>query len=479
EFGVSIVELARLEPAPGPDPAPPATRATRVPGWVLVTLVAIGAALRLLWSTTFGLSFDETFTAMAGRRSLGNLFDFLSHQDSHPPLDYLLRLPLARAGAGDLAFRAPSVVFSVAALALFAWWMRDRGWAGAVATGLLAVSGFEIAYGGEARMYALLQLIGIAVAVIAEAWLVTPRRWHTWAVGGLVFVGLCDHVSVALLAVGLFALAGIRRDRAAWRWRAGVVAGGVGWAAVWGTSFLTQARVHHPSWIPLTTLDGVLDVVAGHVTYTDGVRLVVLAAIAAGAVCLARRGGPLFQVWVVCGVVPFALAATVGVFTPFFLDRTVTAEAWAPVLAVGFLVDAAARRWRPLGITAAVAVVLVALPGTLTMLGGTWFYDLTIEQLGRSARPGDVVAVTPAWYGPLTDWRVGVRSEIGPATPSPVPIDETDSFRLTGARATGRVWLVEYGSSRPSLAGYVKCGPTWTHGETTLLCLEPRQPHPE
>jgi hypothetical protein len=231
--------------------------------------------------------------------------------------------------------------------------------------------------------------------------------------------------------------------------------------------------VHHPSWIPLTTVDGTLDVVAGHVTYTDGMKFVVLAAVGAGAVFLCRRGGRLVQVWVACGVVPFVLAATVGVFTPFFLDRTVTAESWAPILAVGFLVDAAARRWRPFGIVAAVGVVLVALPGTLTLLGGTWFYDLTIEQLGRSARPGDVVAVAPAWYGPLTDWRVGVRSELGPATPTTVAVDNTDSFRLTGARATGRIWLVEYGSSRPALAGYVKCGPEWTHGETTIRCLDP------
>jgi hypothetical protein len=179
-------------------------------------------------------------------------------------------------------------------------------------------------------------------------------------------------------------------------------------------------------------------------------------------------------VWLACGVVPFAFAAVVGAFTPFFLDRTVTAEAWAPILAVGFLVDAAARRWRPLGIAAAVAVVLVSLPGTLTLLGGTWFYDLTIEQIGHSARPGDVVAVAPAWYGPLTDWRVGVRSEVGPAVRTRVPIPDTDSYRLTGAPATGRIWLVEYGSSRPPLTDYVRCGPAWTHGETTLLCLEAR-----
>jgi hypothetical protein len=244
-------------------------------------------------------------------------------------------------------------------------------------------------------------------------------------------------------------------------------------------SFLTQARVHHPSWIPLTTVNGALDVVAGHITHTNGVRLLVLALVAGGAVVLARRAGNLFRVWLACGVVPFVLAAAVGVVTPFFLDRTVTAEAWAPILAVGFLVDAAARRWRPMGIVAAVAIVLVALPGTLTLLGGTWFYDLTIEQIRASARPGDVVAVAPAWYGPLTDWRVEVRSELGPAVTTHVPLVDTDSYRLTGARPTGRIWLLEYGIARPSLAGYTRCAPTWTYGETRLLCLDPQELHPE
>ena len=227
--------------------------------------------------------------------------------------------------------------------------MRDRGWAGATATALLAVSGFQISYGSEARMYALLELLGVAAAVVAERWVVSPQRWHAWAIAGIVFVGLLDHVSMSLLAIGLFLLAGIRTDRVAWRWRGGVVIGGFAWAAVWGASFLTQARVHHPSWIPMTTLDAVGDVIAGHVSYTDGVKYLVLLAVAAGAVFLFRRERPLFSVWLACGILPIALAAAVGAVTPFFLDRTVTAEAWAPVLAVAFVVDAAARRWRALG----------------------------------------------------------------------------------------------------------------------------------
>src|SRR5262245_12581727 len=93
----------------------------------LVGLVLLGAAVRAWQLGAFGATFDESFTAMAGRRSVGDLLDYLRAHDSHPPLDYLLRAPIARAGLSDAALRLPSFVFAVAALALFAWWMRDRG----------------------------------------------------------------------------------------------------------------------------------------------------------------------------------------------------------------------------------------------------------------------------------------------------------------------------------------------------------------
>src|SRR3954468_20764760 len=106
----------------------------------LVVLVAVGVVLRA-WRLGFnGLSYDESFTAMAARMPLDRLFNHLRTKDTPPPLDYLLRAPFARAGASAVVLRLPSFFCSVGALVLFAWWMRARGIAGLVATAVLACS---------------------------------------------------------------------------------------------------------------------------------------------------------------------------------------------------------------------------------------------------------------------------------------------------------------------------------------------------
>ena len=74
-------------------------------------------------------------------------FGYLEVRDSYPPLDYLLRAPLARVGSDEFWFRFPSVVCSIGAVALFAWWMRRHGIQGMIATALLAVSAFELVHG--------------------------------------------------------------------------------------------------------------------------------------------------------------------------------------------------------------------------------------------------------------------------------------------------------------------------------------------
>jgi hypothetical protein len=438
----------------------------------LVTCVVGGAVLRVLWARHYGLSFDETFTAMAGRRSVGDLVAYIREADSHPPLDTLLRSPLAHAGVGNFEFRIPSLVFSVAALALFAWWMRTRGVAGLAATAVFALSGFAVLYGSEARMYALLQLVGVGAAMTADSWLRAPRRFHAVLVGCLVLIGCLDHSSMFLLAAGLLAVPGFRNDREAWRWRAAIAVGGVAWAVLWGVPFLDQVQGQHSSWIPPTTARAVLDGVVSLVTFTDGVKLVVAVAIVAGAILLARTDRTRFRVLCTCGALPIAMAAIIGMFSPFFLNRTLTLMLWAPILAVGVAVGAVWDRWRPLGITAFAALLLLTASGTADSLRGVWEYDLSIDRVVATARPGDVVAVVPTWYAPLVDWRVAVREPLGPTARVRLrSIADSVAYRVEGAPATGRIVLLEFGASHPDLSRFDTCAHVWTFDSSRVRCL--------
>jgi hypothetical protein len=457
-------EQSRRELVDSSTPRPASTR-------LLVALVVVGTALRLVWILHNGSSFDESFSAMIGRRSLGGILDALRTTDSHPPLDYLLRAPLARAGHGALGMRLPSFVFSVGALSLFAWWVRGRGIAGLVAVAVMAMSPFQIMYGGEARMYALLELLGVAGVVLGEAWLRAPKRWHAPVAGALVLIGVFDHVSGFLFAAGLLALAGWRADRGAWRWRIAITAALALWAVVWGSSFLVQAGTTHASWIARTSPSAVADAVAAQVTAQHGVAVLVVALVVAGVALIVATDRLLTRLMFCCAVLPVVLAAVVGIFVPFFIDRTLTVAAWAPCLAIGVLVQWAFRRSVVIGAAAALLVGALILPATAVFLQRRWEYDTSVERLLAVSQPGDVVAAVPAWYGPLVDWRVGVQAH-GAARPVRVAALPAAHGILLGDRAaTGRVWVLSFSGDHRRFTGIPRCAPDWTDGTTTVSCL--------
>jgi hypothetical protein len=462
----------------------PASAATdgrsRTAVW-LVAIVVAGVLLRA-WRLGFnGLSYDESFTAMAARMPLDQLFEHLRNEDTHPPLDYLVRAPFARAGLGDVALRLPSFVFSCTALALFAWWMRARGLAGIIATAVLAGSAFQIFHGGEARMYALLELLGIACAVLAERWLADdPPRWCAWIVGALVAVAVFDHVSGFLLAAGVLAVAGVRLDRRAWEWRLAVGAALLLWAVLWGPAFADQAGNDWVGWIPRTSPTSFARAVSGQITDVEPLAWLVLAGVVAGGWCLWRADRRLAQVWGAVGAVPFLLAAVIGLVSPFLIDRAVTVASWAPPLALGYVAAAIVTRWSLLGRAVALALVAVVGIGAVTFLAGKRYdADLAVAHLERVAAPGDVVLTRPARYATLPAYRIGVerwRDTRWVLTPG---IDNAAAFRSGGAQPTGRIWVFTPDSFELSFPGYRACPTTtdgrtepWTDGVTHVVCLE-------
>ena len=374
----------------------------------LVLLVVAGGLLRFWALGASRFNYDESFTAMAGRLPLGQMFAFLRAHDSHPPLDYLLHAPFARAGVSEFWFRAPSALLSLAALALFAGWMRSRGRLGVIATALMAVSTFQVVHGREARMYAELELLGVAIAMLATAWYTKPRRWHAPVLGALVFLGLLTHVSMFLFAAGLLVIPGRRTDADAWRWRAAIGLGGLGWLLLWGPTFVTQAGGGHSSWIPPTSLAGLGNAVGRVVAFGPTLAIVAALATVGGGILLARRDAILGRIWVCCFAVPIGLAALAGLVEPVVLDRTFTLMAWAPCIAVAVLLDTVLVRHRVLGAVALVAVLAVVVPATVGAIQTRTGPDVPLRELARLAGPGDVVAVRPFVQGARA--RVGTRS---------------------------------------------------------------------
>jgi hypothetical protein len=462
----------------------PATSDDHAPSWTataLVVIVAMGVLLRA-WRLGFnGLSYDESFTAMAARLPLDRLFDYLRTQDTHPPFDYLLRAPLARAGASDVVLRLPSFVCSVGALVLFAWWMRTRGLAGVVATAVLAGSAFQIFHGGEARMYALLELLGVAAAMLAERWLGDDApRWSAWAVSGIVALALFDHVSGFLLAAGMLAVAGVRSDRRAWEWRAGIVAALGLWAVVWGTSFAHQAGGDWVGWIPRTSPTSFAEAISGQVTDVEPLAWLVLAGVVVGGWWLWRTDRRLAHVWLAVGAVPFVGAAAIGVLSPFLIDRAVTVASWAPALALGYATIAVVGRWPLAGRAFLVALLAVVTVGTVTFVAGKRYdADLAVDHLDAVVHPGDVIVTRPARYATLPAYRIGVEQWRRTRWVASPGIDNAAAFREQGAIPSGRLWLFTPDSFALEFPGYQACPATrtgatapWTDGLTHVVCLE-------
>ena len=321
-------------------------------------------------------------------------------------------------------------------------------------------------------MYAELELIGVAIAVLADRWLRRPRGWHAPVLGVLVMVGLLTHVSMFLLGVGLLALPGRRRDRAAWRWRRAIAAGGLGWALLWGSTFLVQARGGHSSWIPPTTLSGSVTALGRLITYEPSLYLAALAVMVAGSIAMHRRAPALSRVWVCCFAIPVAFAAAAGLVAPVMLDRTFTLVAWAPLLALGFALDALLRRSRVVGLIVLLAVPAIMVPSAVRTVESRTGPDTPLRRLEQVLRPGDVVAVHPAHKTPEMQWSLGVRSKY-PTTTVVVPaLRNSFALALGPGPPSGRVWLLDwrrYGTAE--LSGFTPCAPTWSWGSTRILCL--------
>jgi len=179
--------------------------------------VAAAALARLFALLARPLWFDEIFTAWAARMPWPRLLDVL-RLDSGPPFFYVLERPVAaiggRLGAPDTLLRALSFV-AAAALFLAARTLPDAS-ARRRFLVLTAASPLLLVYAAEARPYALLSALGMALFLLSLA---APERLPRLALAALLSAAaLFTHYLAILLVASLAAVAlarGRRRSAAA------------------------------------------------------------------------------------------------------------------------------------------------------------------------------------------------------------------------------------------------------------------------
>ncbi len=449
---VSVARSPERGRAEQPQRPSPGERSWTTAQRVVVAVAALLGVLARWWGLgTPGLSFDESFTAAYSALPIGQLPAALRANDSHPPLDYLLRHPLVDLHS-DLWLRAPSAMFSCLAIAAVVVWMRRRSWFGVAMVTLFALNPFQVLYGRQARMYALMTLLGVIVAMVAERWCRGDERPRVVVtMGALVALACLDHTGGLFLAAGVVAVAGLRTDRSAWWWRAGAVAGVAVWVVVWGGSFHQQVEVSSSSWVPLTSPGTLASTISGLLSMFQGAEWLLVVLVALGAVALWRVDRVAARLWVALFLVPLALLAAAGVHFHVLLSRTLAASAWAAPMALAALVAAAWSRRAVLG--AAVAVLVVTL--SVRSVPAAASYDEGVAsafgQAAKAFSPGDEVLVHPGWFWPVAWSSYGAERTEASFT----EVGGVDGWLWTvpGAEATGRVWVLRPASYavRPEL----------------------------
>ncbi len=384
----------------------------------LAALVAVAAGLRLYRLGSESLWLDEAFSISIAGSTFAHIVDATS-EDVHPPLYYAVLNVWERvAGHSEWSGRLLSVVFSLGLLlATHAVGRRLGGrLVGLLAAGLLALSPFQIEFAQEARMYALLALLG-ALSTWCLIGLMTSataspgdrpaaNRWlvgYTLATAAMIYT----HVYGAFVIAAHAAIIGLdllRRRRQALpllgRWLLaclGVVALFLPWLSIFATQIL---HVQRRFWVPEPDWRAVGDLVR---TYAGSARLAwLLLPLAALGVARGwrapRPAGPqppaalVLVPWLLGPIVLPLVLSLIG--SPIFLPKyTIAASVpFALLAALGLAALARPLRW-----AAAVGIVVLTVPALrpyyTTVHKDDW--RTAVHALEARARPGDVVVFYP------------------------------------------------------------------------------------
>ncbi|WP_066375449.1 glycosyltransferase family 39 protein [Herbidospora mongoliensis] len=184
----------------------------------VVAVVALIVGLWNVWVPSFWR--DESVSALAASRPIGELWDLLGQMDRVHALYYLLLRSVAWISTSEFALRLPSVLamaaaaYGIAAIGRRLATARAGLLAGLVFTALPMVT----RYAQEVRSYALVT----ALAVLAT-WLLVTRRSHILYAVVIVLLGWCHVYGLLLVAAHVF----IAPDRRRFLQAMGIVAAGL------------------------------------------------------------------------------------------------------------------------------------------------------------------------------------------------------------------------------------------------------------
>jgi len=137
-------------------------RAAKNIPWLILAIVALAAFLRFFNLGSESIWLDEAFSVHAAETSLASIVQKSINADLHPPLsNLLLHFWVLIFGQSEAAVRSLSACFGIISVLLLYKVGRalfDRQ-VGMVASILMAISAFTIAYSQEARPYALMLML--------------------------------------------------------------------------------------------------------------------------------------------------------------------------------------------------------------------------------------------------------------------------------------------------------------------------------
>lgn len=465
--------LARTTTAPARRvPAPGAVVVPLVLGLVAVAVAATGSWIPSMWG-------DEAATAMSAQRSWASLWLEVSHVDAvHATYYALMHVWVHVAGASPFALRLPSAIALGAAVAGIAVLVRVSGGTRSTAIVLGAATMLlpRLSYQGEeARAYALDAAVATWIVVVTCALLRGRIRPRTgWVlVGALTVLGTYLFLYVGLMLLVVAALVVLSGRRGTVRPLV-VTAGAVVLACmpiiVLGLRERAQVAflAHRVTTDPYSLF---VTVWFGNVAGAILGWALVLVAVGAGALLWRRRrlarpwgdapGPSLVAVGAVWALLPLGVLVAANPIAHEFSARYATFAAPGAAMLVGLGVVELLRRWRWVGVGAAVLGVAVA--GTIwagqrtptsfnasdwstigglvrehAVAGDQVAFDVTVrpsrsELLAMRTYPSDFAGLTsvqvtaPYWTEPT--WHDGAIT--------------VDQAVAEGRFTSGRLWLLQ------------------------------------